>query len=169
MTVYAGYSDSLNATGPALVLVHETAPVRSRVLDHYSYHSPTGFSWGYLGSGPAELAGCLLRDYLGFFPPAGLTQAFKESYVARWPQDGGWRLDGEEIRAWLFNHPLQCGYCGEYAPADSHRTASPACDGCAAGGGLRPGVGLSVRQLSRAMHHACAACVTKYALDALEV
>jgi hypothetical protein len=35
------------------------------VLRHYVKHSPTGFSWGYGGSGPADLARCLLIDALG--------------------------------------------------------------------------------------------------------
>lgn len=34
-------------------------------LPHHSKHSPSGFSWGYAGSGPAELARCLLIDHLG--------------------------------------------------------------------------------------------------------
>lgn len=28
-------------------------------------HSPTGFAWGYGGSGPAQLAYAILRNYLG--------------------------------------------------------------------------------------------------------
>ncbi len=32
------------------------------LLTHHVRHSPDGFSWGYLGSGPAELARCLLID-----------------------------------------------------------------------------------------------------------
>lgn len=34
-------------------------------LPHIVKHSPTGFSWGYAGSGPSELARCLLIDHLG--------------------------------------------------------------------------------------------------------
>jgi hypothetical protein len=34
-------------------------------LQHHRKHSPAGFEWGYLGSGPAELARCLIIDYLG--------------------------------------------------------------------------------------------------------
>ena len=32
-------------------------------VDHVSLHSPTGFEWGYLGSGPADLALSLLADH----------------------------------------------------------------------------------------------------------
>ena len=34
-------------------------------LRHYAHHSPTGFGWGYLGSGPADLARCILIATLG--------------------------------------------------------------------------------------------------------
>lgn len=34
-------------------------------LRHHVRHSPTGFEWGYGGSGPAELARCILIDVLG--------------------------------------------------------------------------------------------------------
>ena len=33
-------------------------------LHHYVLHSPSGFAWGYNGSGPAETARCLLLDAL---------------------------------------------------------------------------------------------------------
>lgn len=35
------------------------------VLPHVVKHSPSGFSWGYAGSGPSELARCILIDHLG--------------------------------------------------------------------------------------------------------
>ena len=34
-------------------------------LHHAVLHSPTGFAWGYGGSGPAELARCILLAVLG--------------------------------------------------------------------------------------------------------
>lgn len=34
-------------------------------LTHHVRHSPTGFGWGYGGSGASELARCLLLDALG--------------------------------------------------------------------------------------------------------
>jgi hypothetical protein len=38
---------------------------RRRPLRHAAVHSPTGFEWGYGGSGPADLALALLLDALG--------------------------------------------------------------------------------------------------------
>ena len=51
-------------------------------------HSPTGFSWGYGGSGPAQLALALLLDasedekLASFF-----HQAFKWEFVAKWGEE----------------------------------------------------------------------------------
>jgi uncharacterized protein DUF6166 len=46
-------------------------------------HSPTGFEWGYGGSGPAQLALALLADHLGDDVEAvRLHQEFKRAVVA---------------------------------------------------------------------------------------
>jgi hypothetical protein len=63
-------------------------------------HSPTGFEWGYCGSGPADLA---LNVLLRFTDPATaerLHQPFKEKFVAPLPEDGG-ILRGLDIEEWL--------------------------------------------------------------------
>lgn len=66
-------------------------------LHHDVRHSPDGFSWGYGGSGPAELARCLLLDATG--TDTGYQQ-FKFDVVARWPMDGGWQVDRSFVRSW---------------------------------------------------------------------
>ena len=61
-------------------------------------HSPSGFEWGYGGSGPAQLALALLADHLGNDDTAiGLHQDFKSRVVASLPYRG-WTLTGEQIR-----------------------------------------------------------------------
>ena len=70
-------------------------------MEHRVCHSPTGLSWGYAGSGPADLARSILWDFLGNEPARWLYQAFKFAFVAGWPQDGSWVLTAEEIRQWL--------------------------------------------------------------------
>ena len=45
-------------------------------------HSPDGFSWGYVGSGPAQLA---------------LYQPFKDAVVAAMDQGSDWHLSPEQI------------------------------------------------------------------------
>jgi hypothetical protein len=60
-------------------------------------HSPTGFDWGYDGSGPAQLALAILADYLQD-DRATLTfyQDFKRSVIANLPP-GDWQLSGRQI------------------------------------------------------------------------
>jgi hypothetical protein len=57
-------------------------------------HSPTGFAWGYAGSGPAQLALAILADALGDGKAAlALHQLFKFAVIAPLVQDLPWRLD----------------------------------------------------------------------------
>lgn len=60
-------------------------------------HSPTGFEWGYGGSGPAQLALALLADFLGNEREAvALHQAFKDAVVARLP-NVSWTLTEVQV------------------------------------------------------------------------
>jgi hypothetical protein len=60
-------------------------------------HSPTGFEWGYTGSGPAQLALALLADALGDVERAQRHyQDFKFKVVGRLPHDR-WELSQEDI------------------------------------------------------------------------
>jgi hypothetical protein len=61
-------------------------------------HSPTGFEWGYGGSGPAQLSLALLADALGDNEKAqDHYQAFKFQVVGRLPHER-WELSEEDIR-----------------------------------------------------------------------
>ena len=61
-------------------------------------HSPTGFEWGYAGSGPAQLALALLADALGNPEEASrYHQEFKRLIVAKLEADH-WTLTQEQIR-----------------------------------------------------------------------
>jgi hypothetical protein len=64
-------------------------------------HSPTGFEWGYSGSGPAQLALAILADHLRDDDRTlWLYQEFKRAVVARFPYQG-WSLDGTQIEETL--------------------------------------------------------------------
>lgn len=68
-------------------------------LDLYN-HSPTGFEWGYGGSGPAQLALALLADATGNERDAiRLHQRFKFDVIAKLPR-ASWELTGAEIGKW---------------------------------------------------------------------
>ena len=87
---YIGTPHRDSISGQSLVTVcdgqkSESLPLR---LDLFN-HSPTGFSWGYGGSGPAQLAVALLADALGDDDRAiRLHQCFKFKVVACWPEGG---------------------------------------------------------------------------------
>jgi hypothetical protein len=83
-----------------------------RPLVHVVVHSPTGFAWGYGGSGPADLALSILADFLGERPSGpemyeGRSecsrhyQGFKWAFIAPLDQDSGWVIHGSQIAAWL--------------------------------------------------------------------
>lgn len=60
-TVIHGYPTA----GGALVLLESADGDAIGPLPHHIKHTPTGFTWGYHGSGPAELARCVLIAVLG--------------------------------------------------------------------------------------------------------
>ena len=82
--------------GTAADVTVDGVPLNPR-LDLWN-HSPTGFEWGYAGSGPAQLALALLADCLGDDEAAvELHQEFKSAVVAGL-SFAGWTLTEDEIR-----------------------------------------------------------------------
>ena len=81
-----------------------------RPLAHHVRHSPGGFSWGYAGSGPSELARCILLDHFGL--PADTDadwdsprlpvsyQRFKFDVIARLDQHEPWSISAQQIGEW---------------------------------------------------------------------
>jgi hypothetical protein len=66
--VFHGHAGAFHAppgAGGRLVTIETPAGQPTGVLHHLVRHSPTGFSWGYRGSVPADLARCLLAAVLG--------------------------------------------------------------------------------------------------------
>lgn len=66
-------------------------------------HSPDGFVWGYNGSEPAQLALALLAFEMGDQFALDHYQDFKATFVARWPQDGEWRITSDHIEGFARN------------------------------------------------------------------
>jgi len=64
------------------------------------YHSPTGFEWGFGGSGPADLALNILSYFVPVDEAFRLHQEFKWEFIASVPFDGG-TIKNEAIRAWI--------------------------------------------------------------------
>lgn len=94
MKIYRG-----KRLGPIKELSPVSVTVDGKSLKHRIRHSPTGFEWGYSGSGPADLALSILWDYLGHEPTRADYLCFQDQFVAGW--GNVWRITGDAIRAWL--------------------------------------------------------------------
>ncbi len=71
-------------------------------------HSPTGFGWGYGGSGPAQLALALLVDALGDAGQAQTHyQTFKHQVVSGWTDT--WQITAQQIQEFVARHPASTG------------------------------------------------------------
>jgi hypothetical protein len=85
------------------VLVTVTRSGRTKLLDpRYDLrnNSPTGFAWGYNGSGPAQLALAILIDYFEAKPGGkalaeALYQPFKSTVISALP--ACWKINFEEV------------------------------------------------------------------------
>jgi Family of unknown function (DUF6166) len=76
-----------------------TRPIPLRRRGDLANHSPTGFEWGYAGSGPAQLALAILADATGDGALAlSLHQRFKAAVVQRLPHEE-WTLTADSVRA----------------------------------------------------------------------
>lgn len=94
MKTYAGRCDDKT----------ETVTVDGIPLDprfNLAMHSPSGFSWGYGGSGPAQLAIAILADCVGIDNAKRFYQDFKWQIVCGWELREPWTITETEIRAWL--------------------------------------------------------------------
>ena len=69
-------------------------------------HSPTGYAWGYQGSGPAQLALAILLDCCGRRLAERHYQDFRRLRASRWAQDG-WSIQEEVI--WRLVDILEMG------------------------------------------------------------
>lgn len=100
MKTYRVYRDG---DGIVQAIVYEQNGIQadSRDLDprtDLANHSPTGFEYGYGGSGPAQLALALLVDALGETERAlGLYQEFKRLYIATRPSPDAWTMTQEQV------------------------------------------------------------------------
>jgi hypothetical protein len=109
--VYRG----LRLSGRGVLVQVEKPYERVLPLRHVVVHSPTGFEWGYGGSGPADLALSILADHFGEHQKARrrfseegverawrLHQHFKWDFVAKLPQEADeWAIGSMFIDAWV--------------------------------------------------------------------
>lgn len=72
-----------------------------RMSDSARRSSPTGFGWGYGGSGPFALAHSMLSHLFGKKIADRHAQAFKREVIAGLPFGEGFDLPYKTIRAWM--------------------------------------------------------------------
>ena len=84
---------------------HATVTIDGRPIDWKASlalcnHSPTGIEWGYLGSGPAQLALALLLQIADEATALRFYQHFKDGVIARIAADR-WALTITDVLDWL--------------------------------------------------------------------
>jgi hypothetical protein len=63
-------------------------------------HSPTGFNWGYGGSGPSQLALGIIYDVTGDeYLSESVYQQFKWDFVSKWGDE--WSITEDEVVEWV--------------------------------------------------------------------
>jgi len=91
-----------SGAGPVDVFVRCPAAGRRKLdprLD-LARHSPSGFSWGYRGSGPAQLALAVTADALGDERALAAYQDFKDDVVAPRDEDAAFLSTSAAVEAW---------------------------------------------------------------------
>src|SRR5947208_14776729 len=74
-------------------------PLNPKPRQKINNHSPDGFSWGYGGSGPAQLALAILLDVYGDATIASENyQDFKWNVIANLNQGEGFELTEQQVR-----------------------------------------------------------------------
>jgi hypothetical protein len=92
--------DARGRPGQTVVELVDEAHGRTLLPAPIVLHSPSGFEWGFGGSGPADLAANVLAVFVTDKEAMRLHQRFKEVAIARIDRAGG-RLSVSWIRDWL--------------------------------------------------------------------
>lgn len=99
MRIYTAKRGDTSSEGGAQVYVDGTLLALEPSLEVRS-HSPTGFEWGYAGSGPSQLALAILLDLFPKSVAQRYYQAFKYKFLVPAPQEG-FVITSLEIESWL--------------------------------------------------------------------
>jgi hypothetical protein len=106
-------------SGGGIVTVRDKGG-HSTFLAHHVRHSPDGFNWGYGGSGPIELARCLLLDAFGTtrcpsYPEQcrcgnewaeANYQGFALDVLSKMEQSEDWKLGQLTVCEWVFDNKV---------------------------------------------------------------
>ena len=114
---YRGYRAGDDQLGECRIVVVSSDQGRGNLisspLHHVVKHSPSGFEWGYAGSGPADTSLSILADYFGERPTKddvyygrgkavhpSLYQQFKRDFIAPAAKEG-FTITSDQIKDWL--------------------------------------------------------------------
>ena len=84
-----------------------TAPVETKRLSlkkslKVKNHSPSGFNWGYSGSGPSQTALAILCEVTANTEALQYYQKFKDHFIATMPnQTVSWYIKASLVELWL--------------------------------------------------------------------
>jgi len=95
--IYHGTNDP--QTGSCKVMAGDfPLPPRTDLVNH----SPSGFAWGYPGSGPSQLSLAILAHHFKDDATAlQHYQEFKDDVIARYPMDEDFYLESKSIDFWM--------------------------------------------------------------------
>lgn len=97
----ARYAGTTNADGTRKVTVRKEGRTRALPLCLNVFnHSPSGFNWGYSGSGPAQLSLAILMDHFDGDRTKALAiyQKLKARVIAKLDSDKDWILTSTQIQ-----------------------------------------------------------------------
>jgi hypothetical protein len=86
--------------GHDIILTRTPVGAHANVPHRLVCHSPTGFEWGYGGSGPADLALNILTVFVDDDSARGLHQSFKWEFIATMAHEGG-VIKAQAIIEWI--------------------------------------------------------------------
>jgi len=88
-------------TGTVWINGTELSPEKSLKVRN---HSPSGFAWGYGGSGPAQLALAILLEFVDEETAELLYQEFKRAFIA--PAADQLKINVENVKTWICQQKL---------------------------------------------------------------
>ena len=107
----SAYQGFRNPSGTTVIFVHPAATSDLPISEHLplrldiSNTSPNGFEWGYLGSGPHQLAIAILAHAADYEYAQDMAHAFKEDVIVHLPRNH-WHLPLQSVLQWVDEHPL---------------------------------------------------------------
>lgn len=108
---FVGWRDARGTAFAAVRYIDATGEVATMPLPprrDLRDHSPAGFEWGYLGSGPSQLALAIAAFVLEDDAAAtACYQWLKQELIAPLDRDKPWLLDVEEVRRFAMLHPAR--------------------------------------------------------------